>query len=90
MHIFRPLVSALGSKFSRVQPTALARTKHFTQSSVGLPTRKATTVRSMPTIPFLGSWFYSSSSSKNGNNMGEYPDKRGEGEWKAVLSKGKP
>jgi peptide-methionine (R)-S-oxide reductase len=45
---------------------------------------RATAIRSMPTIPFLGSLFNSSSSS---NDM-SYPDQRSDQEWQAVLTKG--
>lgn len=93
MHLLRPQVRTLGSIIYRSPSTITARTRRqFTSSSsTSFPQKRATIVRSMPTIPFLGSLFHSSSSSsQNGNNMGEYPDKRGEDEWRAVLSKGKP
>lgn len=45
--------------------------------------RNPATLRSMPTIPFFGSLFSSSSSSKM-----SYPDKRTDAEWQAVLNKG--
>jgi len=44
---------------------------------------RATAIKSMPTIPFFGSLFSSSSSS---NNM-SYPDQRSDQEWRAVLNK---
>ncbi|KAI1872359.1 uncharacterized protein JN550_004078 [Neoarthrinium moseri] len=44
--------------------------------------RQPTTFRSMPTIPFLGSLFSSSSSSSM-----SYPDQRTNDEWRAVLNK---
>jgi len=47
--------------------------------------QKNITIKSMPTIPFLGSLFSTSSSSKNMS----YPLKKSEDEWQAVLSKGK-
>jgi hypothetical protein len=48
------------------------------------PFIRATTIKSMPTIPFFGSLFSSSSSS---NDM-SYPDQRSDQEWQAVLNKG--
>lgn len=48
------------------------------------PFVRGTAIRSMPTIPFLGSLFSSSSSSANMT----YPDQRTEQEWQAVLNKG--
>jgi peptide-methionine (R)-S-oxide reductase len=48
------------------------------------PFIRATAIKSMPTIPFFGSLFSSSSSS---NNM-SYPDQRSDQEWRAVLNKG--
>jgi peptide-methionine (R)-S-oxide reductase len=50
------------------------------------PFTRATVIRSMPSIPFLGSLFGSSASSSA--NM-SYPDKRSDQEWQAVLNKGK-
>ncbi|KAK6222739.1 Peptide methionine sulfoxide reductase B5 [Pestalotiopsis sp. IQ-011] len=44
--------------------------------------RSPETLRSMPTIPFFGSLFSSSSSSKM-----SYPDQRTDDEWRAVLNK---
>ncbi|KAI1387363.1 SelR-domain-containing protein [Hypoxylon trugodes] len=46
--------------------------------------RHPITVKSMPTLPFFGSLFGSSSSSTN--NM-SFPDQRTSDEWRAVLSK---
>lgn len=48
------------------------------------PFVRGTAIRSMPTIPFLGSLFSSSSSSANMT----YPDQRNDQEWQAVLNKG--
>ena len=48
---------------------------------------RATVLRSIPTIPFLGSLFGTSSSSKQ-NNM-TYPVQKSDDEWQAVLDKGK-
>ncbi|KAL2058786.1 hypothetical protein ABVK25_000077 [Lepraria finkii] len=45
-------------------------------------TRNTTVFRSMPTIPFLGSLFGSQQ-----KNMMDYPIKKSEDEWQAVLSK---
>ncbi|KAI1416645.1 SelR-domain-containing protein [Hypoxylon sp. FL1857] len=61
------------SQLTRVRP--LAR-----QSLLLSPS----TLRSMPTIPFLGSLFGSSSSQSS--NM-SYPDQRTPDEWRAILSK---
>lgn len=50
------------------------------------PFTRATLIRSMPSIPFLGSLFGSSASASA--NM-SYPDNRSDQEWQAVLNKGK-
>lgn len=49
------------------------------------PFARGTILKSMPTIPFLGSLFSSSSSSSK--NM-SYPVQKSDDEWRAVLSKG--
>ncbi|KAK5078697.1 hypothetical protein LTR51_000887 [Lithohypha guttulata] len=51
--------------------------------SLGQPLQRAT-IRSMPTIPFLGSLFSSSTSS---SQKMSYPDERTPGDWQAVLNK---
>ncbi|KAI0169320.1 SelR-domain-containing protein [Hypoxylon sp. FL1284] len=61
------------SNFTRVRPAAYQSLQY-----------NRTPLRSMPTIPFLGSLFGSSSSSSS--NM-SYPDQRSSDEWRAVLSK---
>lgn len=43
-------------------------------------------LKSMPTIPFLGSLFGSSSSSSSSKMS--FPDQRTDDEWRAVLTKG--
>jgi hypothetical protein len=48
------------------------------------PFIRATAIKSMPTIPFFGSLFSSSSSSKDMS----FPDQRSDQEWQAVLNKG--
>lgn len=53
-----------------------------TQPSIS-PFLRGTVLRSMPTIPFLGSLFSSSSAGKM-----SYPLKKSEDEWSAVLNKG--
>jgi len=45
---------------------------------------RATALRSMPTIPFLGSLFSSSAQSRD---MTDYPVKKTDDEWRAVLNK---
>lgn len=45
---------------------------------------RATAIRSMPSIPFFGSLFSTSSPSKEMS----YPDQRSKEEWQAVLNKG--
>lgn len=45
---------------------------------------RATAIKSMPSIPFFGSLFSSSSTSKDMS----YPDQRSKEEWQAVLNKG--
>ncbi|KAL9636673.1 MAG: hypothetical protein Q9164_002679 [Protoblastenia rupestris] len=50
--------------------------------------RNTTLLRSMPTLPFIGSLFSSSSSSSSsGKDMTDYPIKKNDEEWQAVLSK---
>lgn len=51
------------------------------------PFARGTILKSMPTIPFLGSLFSSSSSSASDKNM-SYPMQKSDDEWRAVLSKG--
>ncbi|KAK7992168.1 hypothetical protein PG996_012817 [Apiospora saccharicola] len=63
------------STFTRTRATA------HRQSLYG----SARPLKSMPTIPFLGSLFGSSASSKM-----SYPDQRNNDEWRAVLNKGMP
>ena len=64
--------------------STLTRVRPFSQPSLRY---SPTTLRSMPTIPFLGSLFGSSSSSSN--NM-SYPDQRTPDEWRAVLGRKVP
>lgn len=54
-----------------------------TQYKALLPFTRGTVLKSMPTIPFLGSLF-SSSTSKNMT----YPVGKSNDEWRAVLNKG--
>ncbi|OTA81230.1 hypothetical protein M434DRAFT_401424 [Hypoxylon sp. CO27-5] len=61
------------SHFTTVRPTA--------HQSLLL---KPSTLKSMPTIPFLGSLFGSGSSQ---SNIMSYPDQRTPDEWRAVLTK---
>ena len=49
------------------------------------PASRATALRSMPTLPFLGSLF---SSSAKQQDMTDYPVKKSDDEWRAVLNKG--
>ncbi|KAI0899144.1 SelR-domain-containing protein [Annulohypoxylon nitens] len=58
-----------------------ARVRPLTQPSIS---RNPSSLKSMPTIPFFGSLFGSSSSQSS--NM-SYPDQRSTDEWRAVLSK---
>jgi peptide-methionine (R)-S-oxide reductase len=50
------------------------------------PTSTTTILKSMPTIPFLSSFFGTSSASSKMS----YPDNRSDDEWRAVLNKGMP
>lgn len=52
-----------------------------------LPVSRSTVLKAAPTIPFFGSFFSSSAKAESSDNM-SYPDKRGEDEWRAVLSPG--
>lgn len=56
------------------------------RASTQLASQHRRTLRSMPTIPFLGSLFGSSSSS---SQKMTYPEEKSPDEWRAVLSKGK-
>ncbi len=49
------------------------------------PFARATVLRSMPTIPFLGSLFSSNASSSKDMS---YPTQKSDDEWRAVLNKG--
>ena len=49
------------------------------------PLTRATILKSMPTIPFLGSLFSSSSSSSRDMS---FPVQKSDDEWQAILSKG--
>ena len=49
------------------------------------PLTRGTLLRSMPTLPFLGTLFSSSASSRNMT----YPVEKSDNEWQAVLNKGK-
>lgn len=66
----------------------LARTRASQQNPLlrSLPQR-ATHIRSMPSIPILGSLFGTKAAADS--SMTSYPDKRDENEWRAVLNKGK-
>lgn len=48
--------------------------------------QQTTALRSMPSIPLLGSFF--STKAADANKMTSYPDKRTDNEWRAVLNKG--
>lgn len=54
-----------------------------------LPVSRSTVLKAAPTIPFFGSFFSSSAKAESSDNM-SYPDRRGEDEWRAVLSPGLP
>ncbi|KAL9019415.1 MAG: hypothetical protein Q9185_003307 [Variospora sp. 1 TL-2023] len=60
-----------------------ATTSRLTASQKALaPFTRGTVLKSMPTIPFLGSLFTSSA-----KDMTEYPVKKSDDEWRAVLNK---
>ncbi|KAL8964911.1 MAG: hypothetical protein Q9183_004144 [Haloplaca sp. 2 TL-2023] len=62
---------------SRLTSTPAASQKALT------PFTRGTVLKSMPTIPFLGSLFSSSA-----KDMTDYPIKKTDDEWRAVLNKG--
>ena len=64
---------------------ATARTFPSLQQKTVPPFTRGTILRSMPTIPFFGSLFSSSSS----KDMKNYPVQKSDAEWRAVLSPGK-
>ena len=49
-------------------------------------TARIATFRSMPTLPFIGSLFSSSSSAQNKADMADFPVQKSNTEWQAVLS----
>jgi hypothetical protein len=57
--------------------------RHSTQYKALQPFTRATIYKSMPTIPFLSSFFGTSTSNKM-----SYPLQKSDDEWQAVLSKG--
>jgi len=61
-----------------------ARATAQTQFKALQPISRGTILKSMPTIPFLGSLFSSSSSTPKMS----YPLQKSDDEWRAVLSKG--
>lgn len=68
-----------------------ATSHFFAHSSAQLrafaPTsNRITVLESMPTIPFLGSLF--STSASNSKEMADYPVKKSDDEWQAILNKG--
>lgn len=63
-------------------PTALHR---LPRVPLAFTNRNTTLLRSMPSIPFLGSLF-SSFSGQQSKDMTDYPIKKSEDEWQAVLS----
>src|SRR5947207_1912806 len=81
LHIITlPLILAFQPAIRKITNRTL-----FLKAPVSIITPAASPVRrnlwSMPTIPFLSALFSSSSSDKM-----EYPDKRTDDEWRAVLS----
>jgi peptide-methionine (R)-S-oxide reductase len=76
-----PSVSTLARTFYTF--TNVARFRPSSQR-ITSPVLRSSIVWSMPTIPFLGSFFGSSSSSAKMT----YPDQRSDQEWQAVLNKG--
>lgn len=70
---------AVSNTTFRASPTAAYR-------SIYHAPQRATLLRSMPNIPFLGALFGSSASNMADNT--NYPVQKTEGEWQAVLSPG--
>jgi len=72
--------------FSYTTASAAAATARHTSARTGLHSApyRLVVLRSMPTIPFLSSLFSSSSASQDM----EYPVKKSDDEWRAVLNKG--
>jgi peptide-methionine (R)-S-oxide reductase len=74
---FSPLLSSLLFSFTKLNRAIPA------SRTLPSPTRPITLRSSMPTIPFLGALFGSSSSNSNMT----YPDQRTDDEWRAVLNR---
>ncbi|CAD6590602.1 MAG: hypothetical protein ASARMPRED_004875 [Alectoria sarmentosa] len=78
------LTNTTTATFRNPAAAALHRAPFFALTR-GTNTNTTTTLfRSMPTIPFLGSFF--SSSSSQSKDMTDYPVRKSENEWQAVLS----
>ena len=52
------------------------------------PNAATTTLKSMPSIPFISALFGTSAPQSSKNTMTSYPDQRTPDEWRAVLSPG--
>ena len=68
-------------------PTTTTTTTVLHRLSQAPITNRTALLRSMPSIPFLGSFFSSISSSQSKKDMTDYPIQKGEDEWQAVLSR---
>ncbi|KAL9607763.1 MAG: hypothetical protein Q9167_007346 [Letrouitia subvulpina] len=76
--------------FYTLSSITTATSHFFARSSAQLhalapSSNRVTVLRSMPTIPFLGSLF--SSSASNSKDMADYPVKKSDDEWQAILNK---
>ena len=78
-----PSVSTLVRTFYTIA-NATARLQLSRQALAPIPAYKTVVLRSMPTIPFLGSLF---STSKSASANMTYPYQRSDSEWQAVLNK---
>lgn len=81
-----PSIPAIICTLHTFSNTPSRRFPHIRSSTLH-PAPRITILRSMPTIPFISSFFSSSSDKMSGQN---FPIQKTKGEWQAVLSKGKP
>ncbi|EFQ98451.1 methionine-R-sulfoxide reductase B2 [Nannizzia gypsea CBS 118893] len=71
---------------SRLAPNSYTFTSHIPRFSKRSPPSRLVLPGTSSMMGFLSSFFSSSSSSANSENMAGYPDKKTDAEWRAVLS----